>query len=440
MILSVAIAFAFLNLQEPNLFKVVPNPTGQNGYEEYVQAAIILAKPENKALVNYVRAATEAASQTGQAIVRPATIPEGLRALDLYRLEVKKLQPVIDLVHAGNLKPVSYPKAQITPVTLLPELAYFKLATRVFQHAAYVAFADGNSREGVSLIMDGLTFSEKFQVGDLIHLLVGRACTQMMYVAVDRHTPQIPLNGAIKLQTWATGADRRYRDAAIRAAKVERAKIRAFYDDFFISPSEYFEGMDIKPEDERQWTANLKAVSPLRRDQIYNSFFKRLELPMYALLERLNGPESTWLAPLEYDGFETNDTKPPIATDVAAPLLVLLRISKMLDVDGFEVEFPTQIARCTIQDRLFKIHCDATVFRWRTGKNPTKLADLYGADPTDPATGEHYDYSIRDNGWFKISCKHAKVGEVTISSRASQPSDDNEIPPPGADRTVRRRG
>jgi hypothetical protein len=429
MIISVAIAFALLNLQEPNLTKVVPIPTGQNGYEEYVQAAIILAKPENKTLVNYVRAATEAGSPTGQAIARPATVPEGLKALDLFRLEVKKLQPVIDLVRAGNLKPVSYPKAQITPVTLLPELAYFKLATRVFQHAAYVAFADGNSREGVSLIMDGLTFSEKFQVGDLIHLLVGRACTQMMYVAVDRHTPQIALNGAIKLQTWATGADRRYRDAAVRAAKVERAKIRVFYDDFFNNPSEYFEGMDIKPEDERQWKANLQAVSSLRRDQIYNSFFKRLELPLSALLERLNSPESTWLAALVFDGFETDDTKPPIASDVAAPLLTLLKLYQMLD-SGLHNGESLQLASCTIQDRLFKIHCDATVFRWRTGKNPTKLADLYGADPTDPATGENYDYSIRDNGWFKISCKHAKIGEVTISSRASQPSDENDIPPP----------
>jgi hypothetical protein len=430
MIILAAIAAILFQPQEPNLLKVVPNPTGHNGYEEYVQAAILLAKPENKTLVNYVRAATESASPTGQPIARPATVPEGLKALDLFRLEVKKLQPVIDLVRAGNLKPVSYPKAQITPVTLLPELAYFKLAVRVFQHAAYVAFADGNSREGVSLVMDGLTFSEKIQVGDLIHLLVGRACTQMMYVAVDRHTPQIPLNGAVRLQTWATGADRRYRDSAVRAAKVERAKVRAFYDDFFNSPGEYWEGMDIKPEDERQWTANLRAVSPLRRDQIYNSFFKRLELPMSVLLERLNGPESTWLAPLEYDGFETNDTKPPIASDVATPLLTLLKLYRMLDSGSDIGEFPLQLASCTIQDRLFKIHCDAIISRWRTGKNPTKLADLYSADPTDPATGEHYDYSIRDNGWFKISCKHAKVGEVTISSRASQPSDDNEIPPP----------
>jgi len=426
-IAAVAIALAISLGQEPNLSKVVPSPTGHNGYEEYVRAAMVVSRQDSKLLESYVRARERGSGGTPE---RPAGIPEGASLVDVYRIQLKLMAPALQLIRAGNEKPVSYP-ARISAVTLMPELSYWKVSARLFQRGAYVAFADGDTAAGTRWILDGLTFAKKMAVGGLIHFLVSGASEQILFSAIQRHLRSFSLPDIERLENWAENS-LAAPTGLLSAAEIERSMLRNSVVDLLGDPKELLQVLAVKEEEQAAFVAKVKAISPARREELYRRFFSRLEWPWNALLARLREPEKTWLDEIEIDSVD--DREPSVAglnlTEGQA-MLGVLQIMTMLGIEDSDIVSYTEFAaRFRIQERLLRLYLGVLRFKWQNERLPSSLQEVFGTEPTDAATGKPYVFEPHEGGSFRIVCQTKRLGDVDLVYVASQAGgDEGPVPP-----------
>ena len=130
---------------------------GTNGFEDYLAAADFYPGSDASTL----------------ATLFGKTSPPPAEALRTERLIVSRNRKVIQLVLAGNKKPVSDPRKNPWIATLFPELAGFKALPRLFVAKADVEFADRNGSEATNSLMAAMTLGSKMPRTNLIHGLVG---------------------------------------------------------------------------------------------------------------------------------------------------------------------------------------------------------------------------------------------------------------------------
>src|SRR5579871_6835274 len=109
--------------QPPLLQRLFPQPTGLNGYEDFVMAADLIR--DNKAFDE----ATDGNNTTLAVRRRALADPACARALALLR--------------EGLKKPIASPRTQMDETTVLPELTWFRALGRLLMVEQYVLLADG---------------------------------------------------------------------------------------------------------------------------------------------------------------------------------------------------------------------------------------------------------------------------------------------------------
>src|SRR5690349_5274054 len=107
--------------------QVVPHPTGRNGYEEYVQAAVLASHPDVQRW--------EQASQP-----YPAGLSAHSTRLERTQWVSARMKSAFELVRQGNSKPVAETRDSYNAGTLVPELTYFRRLSRAMTGAAYADF------------------------------------------------------------------------------------------------------------------------------------------------------------------------------------------------------------------------------------------------------------------------------------------------------------
>jgi hypothetical protein len=427
MLAALILAAITTALQDPNLYKVVPSPTGRNGYEEYVQAAIEADRPANRALLAYVRSALVPGPR-GSLPPRPKDVPEGASALDLYRIQTRAMRSVIELIRAGTEKPVFYPNLPLRADTLLVELVPLRNVARVIRDAAYCAFADGNSHEGTRLILDGLAFSKRLAVAGIIHAFVSIRTEGIMLSEIQARQGQFSLPDAQALAAWSPIGKERITDAAA----AERASIRATFDDFFANPSQLLTDLEVPKEDATKMAAALRKVSREKRDYYYEAFFKRLEAKWSAVEQRLKQPEKTWLAPIDPDDYvESAEIKSDDADpDLAAALLMLVRAYAVFGVDDVDVDgIIATAAEMRVKEQIVPLYGEVLRFRWTHGRLPTTLAEAHGSEPVEVVTGRPFAFDTMPGGSFRIYAPVEGMGDVDLAFRRSPVIDQSK--PPG---------
>lgn len=131
-----------------------PNPSNNNGYEEFIRAAeMIQIIPELTLAMQ-----TDATLATKRRVL---AMPRVARALSLVR--------------DGLAKPVGSPRDNITENTLFPEMAMFRMLARLIAVEEYVNFADGRVDSAIDSLKTGLSFGYRVQMDTLIAGLVGIA-------------------------------------------------------------------------------------------------------------------------------------------------------------------------------------------------------------------------------------------------------------------------
>jgi hypothetical protein len=431
MIAAVALTIVLSPLQNPLLLEVIRKPTGMNGYEDYVASAIFLDRPENRTLERYVQEVGDGVNSGNKPQPKPASVPEKATTLDLFRLQAKAFEPAIQLIRNGNEKPTSYPNQPLTAVTLFPECSYFKTTTRVIQRSAYVAFADGDSAKATGLILDGLTFCRKSQVGGMIHVLVGKAGEQILYKAIERNLSNLSLKDVRAIRAWIRINRGTLASTVTDAAIRERTGRRADFDLFFANPQKYFQDLSWNQDSAKDLLDAVRQIPAKKRDEIYKGIFKRLEAPDSALIDRLKSPEREWLGPLDIQGMLDDDPLPNfegVDPKAGAGLLLYLKALNMLSSGEGDEDMSRHMARYNIQERVLDLYMSVLEYRWLNGKLPGKLADVFGKEPIDPATEKPYVYEKWSEQLFRIYAQVKGIGDVSLVYKASV-DGEKQIPP-----------
>ncbi|RYG47773.1 hypothetical protein EON79_06390 [bacterium] len=126
-------AVLLLSQQKSLLQERIPQPTGNNGYEEFLRAADMIAKSE----------------ALGKAYNAMTARPEKGEVLELRRQGLIKLQPVLALLRAGGAKPILFPPRapaqDMEDLIGFQEVSAFRQLARILMTSAYVLLADGQS-------------------------------------------------------------------------------------------------------------------------------------------------------------------------------------------------------------------------------------------------------------------------------------------------------
>jgi hypothetical protein len=391
----IALAIAALIVQSgsgPLFDKLFPNPTGLNGYEEYVRASDMLNAGGFRALVDETTPGT----------------PNARQYLAIAKDAVQKFGRAADLVRQGNLKAVSDPRRSITFDTVFPEIGEMRNIARLLLFEAYVSFSAGNSSAGLSSLTDGLTFGRKIQTATMIQFLVGVAVQSLMFWQLDQRLGQLCLADAGKLEKHCEAAlKEKTRLAAV--LETERVAQSAALDGIIQNPSAF-----VTEPEEPETAAQIKAIQGLSeaaKRQLAGRVREVLGRRMAVTLATLDGPESGWKAP----DLTTGDADTDSILGILSP--------------NYEQLFNAAIRERT-QYRLALLHAKIIKFHWLMGKLPESLENLNARDAVeDPNNGGTFVYEKSEDGYVIFSKGTSSTGPIFLRRKAPRP--EQEVPPPG---------
>lgn len=409
------------------LSQVVPHPTGQNGYEDYLRAAdlcrddyagLILswsptqfADMQSQPLSEDAEARAE--QQRRREIARELST---LNYLGVQRLVLRRYRQALQHIRNGNQKPCFDPRTSLTPSTPFPELSYMKSVVRLLGEAAYAEFADGHSGEGTQILLDLLTFSKRVQTSTLISSLVSIAMNSMVLAQLNRDLPYLSASDAEKITRYAD----QWIDAPGNFEGVLRGEI-AFYSSSFDLVSKMKSNKDLADLAETglgswgSFSAAQREISIRIAKGLVNDYVGRT-----ASLFRQ--PESTWAEPISTPADElTGNPVSPEETGVALTALVLTHTD----------QWRVSILRSRAQVRLLGLHARVIAYRWAHNELPRQLSDAVPADRLkDPLAKDQFVYELKGTSYRLYSKGSKQTGEVELKYTRSTSSGDSDDSPP----------
>lgn len=391
--------------------QVIPHPTGNNGYEEYLRAADLAAAPEFGQYLLW-RGVLWSADEHD-----PAKLPPGVTLDDddlaLTQKFVIRFGKCLDLVRAGNQKPVVDPHTNPKLGASTAELAAFKGLEKLEGVAAHVAFAGGETGLAVGRVLDGLTLADNIGSQTTVSALVAIACRAIALSELNLQWAQ--LNLADAQQLVAALKPRLERPCALIASlPIERQSVHDRVGQLFSQPkdaaSQYPEGSDVRGLIESIASMPADTAAALRAATLakVDAYFDHLDAV-------LGGPEANWLRNRDLDSSpEVTQGPESRLADASAP---------------YGANVVAEI-RGRTQLRLAYLSAKATEFYWQNGKLPTRLEEF--ATPKeriDPSSGAQFKY-LREGAWFRIIRDTSDaVGPMGVGIRVSdQPRSGSSAP------------
>ena len=369
-----------LPIRPPLLGKLFAQPTGMNGYEDFVQAGDLIQN-------NYD--------------IEPALAPSAALTVKRRLLAQPNLQAAMHLLHVGMSKPIQPPHAIVDASTTFPEFSVFRRLARLLAIEMYVQFADGRVDAAIDTLDDGLRFGYRMQTNTLISGLVG--------IAVD----------AIVLKSFGPHLD--------QLSEYQCLRVRRLVEEVAEWPSP----LPSLLRDEQQMmgrTLDQLALDPKGKEDLINQFVNEEDWDENTRLLvthlRSNPPDIGVLvaqtkarAAVYFDAFAANLHMPfqqrkPLPS--ASGETLDARLFGMLVVSGEQVSHRYDQSDAML--RLLGVHAAIRAYRWEHNHLPQTLADLHiGKLALDPYTGEPLRY--QNNG-----------ATYDLFSRGSAPLDDDGKP------------
>ena len=151
----------------PHLF---PQPTGANGYEEWVQAGDLIR--DNTLLADAMNA--DATLTFKRKVLADPAVQQALR-----------------LLREGLNKPVFTPHAMPNENTQFLEMTLFRKLARILNIQIYVQFAEGRVDAAIDTLAEGLNFGYRMQTNTLLSGLVGIAVDSIVLKGFSRQLEQL---------------------------------------------------------------------------------------------------------------------------------------------------------------------------------------------------------------------------------------------------------
>ena len=160
--------------------QLFPQPTGQNGYEEFVLAGMALREAEKR---------------TGFPYGRQPTLTE--RRAYLNEPEVRR---GMALLRQGLAKPIRSPHENANFATLFPDFALLRGLARALGVEQYVLLADGKTPAAVDVLADGLRLSRSISGTFVIGALVGASIQAIVLTQIADHVAQLSVRDCRRLE------------------------------------------------------------------------------------------------------------------------------------------------------------------------------------------------------------------------------------------------
>ena len=362
--------------------KLFPQPTGDNGYEEIVQAGdLVRASTLAQAVIS--AGATSTLRQKRNALADP------------------KVSRALGLLKRGLAKPIRSPRATLTATTLFPDFASLRGLTRLLGVYQYVALADGRTSEAVGALRDGLRLAQTVKGEVLIGGLVGVAIEAIVLTRLTRHLDQMTARDCDRLVALA----REYLaapDAAINALESERrfqlAGIESLRNGLAALKSGDFADLEEEGAPPDPLDAQIETLfknDSGAPDRIADAAIARINTYFDTLITDAR------LAPYQRTAAaEPPEQAPPGATTEERMVFRLTGLT--LPVLSTAT---TKFTHIRVQVQLLGVHGAVRRFRWERDKLPDALGDLRLPPElaTDPYTGTPLVYQKTSETAYALS-------------------------------------
>ncbi len=375
--------------RKPAFGQIFAKPTGQNGYEDYVLAADVMIEPKVR--------------EAGAALYAR---PPVMTPLAAKRAWVAAGRRALELVRAGNKKPIHDPREKVDNDTPFPEFAGFKSVANLFACEARVRFADGDGAGGTQSIVDCLTFAERIGHYSFLGSLVSNACTAIILAEAEVDLSGISQRDA---QTLAAAADKLLQKPTvfIDGVRSDFRMLDSYYDAAVADVRKRSDDPSGDPNPSATFLRFQKELLALPsgqekalKEQVLNGVHNKLN----AVVAIFEGPEKGWIAG-EPEAREPED-------------LGDFLVQTMMPVYG---QGMNAAARSRTQLRLLRLHGTIMSFLWEHDRLPKNLDELNAADLTgDPIVGRPFHYQMKEKGGYDLwSEGWGDLGKIELKYRRS---------------------
>lgn len=383
--------------QERTLYEQVfaTPPKATNGFAEYVRAADALRA--NRAVRKLLAGEVDLTPLERNAQIAQ----EGKIALDLMR--------------AGNRKPVEDPRAaSLSLETVFPELASFKQLAKVAAADVAYRYAIGDSRGATDTFAEASKFVSRFvTMPTLIGALVMIACDAILLAPFEQNLARVALGDLERLER--TAGERVASVAFLQRAMAAEGRLLEG-----IGTNEVAGFLEEDDEDEeadiaRAMKARWEGLAPAQRAQVMEEVRGRARAQSARMVAVLAGPESTWrlAEPL-------SSARPSLVDHIVA---VLSPIHEQALI---------AFAKNRTQWRLLRLHARIERFRLVQGRLPGRLDEATPADLAhDPWNDGPFEYKVVSLRDYDLTSKgDASTGPIAIRYRRQPPPEDGAAAPP----------
>lgn len=433
--------------QQSLLQQIVPQPTGRNGYEEYLMACDIMRSSGAANL-------TEGTPERFDQVIREyeAPLPKGVSEEELentklerpsvqqynlakkYRnysvLQLKKealnlAGKALDLLNRGNQKPVFDPRTNPDAATLFPEYSQMRALGRLAVAGAYVALAEGRSKQATQYLCDSLILGQNLSDSVLIARLVGISIQAITLAAFEKFLPNLSSVDAQMLEALApklvTNPPAATQSIRREFEFMDRS-LASMFDDM-TEPNGMFGNSEEYSATEKSAAAFIEKMTPAQKQQVVQICRRNLVRQREVVLATYKKPESTWDEPIDDGIAEFPETRSIQSAADLAEYISAMYSPVFSQVGSAEIKNRTQI-------RLLALAGSVIRFRWENDRWPSKLAEAVGEKGIyDPASNDEFQFEIQGTG-FRVYSKGSKsTGEIALRYRR-QTTSDNQVPPP----------
>lgn len=417
------IAFAVCQRPQSLLQQIVPNPTGRNGYEDYLRAADLVRSMKIGPYERWIFAMASGATGSIPKEDIPPRVTPAMSVLDVRRRMDEQVGPIIAAIKEGNAKEVYDPRSKLDPMTMFPEFAQLKVVARIVANRAHVEFAAGRSNGGTTSLLDGLTFAWNLQGATIIASLVSIACSAIELAEFQEHLGQLTPGDAATIERFCN--DLLARPLPIESTfRAERELMTSTL--AMIEKSEDLRVLfSVDDESKRQnQVAVLKNLGKSDLRRVIEGATPLVAQRLASIAARLTGPESGWFAPRP-------PTKPTNPRDLSVENLAHMLADICCDEDPFP-QYATALAKARLQLRLLRVHAQIIRYRWNTGALPANLDQCCSTDSRiDPFTREPLHFEPIEGGYRLYSLGVPDVGKVELKYKSNGAGAKGAEPPSG---------
>lgn len=360
--------------------QLFPNPTGRNGYEEFVRAADMARNSEGMRLYN---------SAFAEVDPQPLTL-----ALKRRIVSDPMMQQAFALIHVGVQKEIHSAHENMDYDTRLPELAGFRALARFMGLEMYVQFADGKVGPALDTFADALRFGYLVQTDTIISGLVAIAIDAIMIRICSDHLQQMSARDCEKLlritTDWLS-----LPDPAIKVLENEKQlsmRILKKYRENTSTLKEVFDpGTDADPEDKQRFArfSNVLGGTPDSIGALFDKARVQLGVQYDQAIENLRRP--VW---------ERKEIKQPDENGPDGDVAVFVR-----QIAGNALSMTAdRYAKEQAMMQLLGTHAAVLRYHWENDKLPGSLEELkLGRLLLDPYTGKTLLYKRMDDHHYQLS-------------------------------------